>query len=141
MSLSRLLLLLFFISISHYYSAKSQDADTNHGDGNAAVPPSPCTNCTICQYPCHPQAPPPPSGYEPYAAPPPPANCPPAAPVICCVGGGGGGQYYAPPPPFYYPYNNYSGAAALELPALIKISSRASTWLLLFSCSIIIFCT
>lgn len=126
--------LVLFILISHY-SAKSEDAGNNYGDGSSIVPsPSACNNCTICQYPCHPQPPPPPSGDQSYAAPPPPSvgqvNCPPATPVVCC-----GGQYYAPPTPFYYPYNNYSGAAAvtLQLSALIRPGSFASTWLLTIS--------
>ncbi|KAF2288951.1 hypothetical protein GH714_023042 [Hevea brasiliensis] len=41
-----------------------------------------CTNCTICQYPCHPLGPPPPSlpNNPPYGVPPPPypiSGCPP----------------------------------------------------------------
>lgn len=93
-----------------------------------------CTNCTICQYPCHPLAPPPPSsseypiygapppslplaqytppppspisGYPSYGAPPSQVNCPPV-PVQCC-------NYTPPPPPphpfVYQPVVSYSAS-------------------------------
>lgn len=137
----------FLILIFSQYSAKSQDTGgSNYGDGSSTVPPSPtaCNNCTICQYPCHPQPPPaPPSGYPAYAAPPPPpvgqVNCPPPTPAACC-----GNQYYVPPPPspFYYPYNNFSGAEAppLWVSALIKPGSYGSTWPpAVFLCFILLF--
>ncbi|CAK9182120.1 unnamed protein product, partial [Ilex paraguariensis] len=94
---------------------------TKEVDGDGMTPPNDCTNCSLCQYPCHlqPPPPPPPSGYPSYQPPPPPeyppsppaeGNCPPV-PVQCCQ--------YAPPMPYtYYPDGNYSGSS--PLPFLIK---------------------
>lgn len=118
-------ILLFFVTVwllnSILYSAKPDDA--SYGDGTVS-PPNGCNNCTICQYPCHPQ-PPPPSGYQSYGTPPPPqvaqGNCPPApaAPVQC-------GQY-APPIPFYSPYNNYSGSDSFQIPMIKPFIFKGSS--------------
>ncbi|KAJ9182525.1 hypothetical protein P3X46_006511 [Hevea brasiliensis] len=76
-----------------------------------------CTNCMLCQYPCHPLAPPPPSlpnnppygippppypisGYPPYGTPPSQVDCT-QFPDQCCL--------HPPPYPLgYQPYENYA---------------------------------
>lgn len=87
------------------YNTNSAKPEDVYSDGMS--PPTTCTNCSICQYPCRSQ-PPPPAGYLGYGAPPPPAapqvNCPPAAPAQCCQN--------TPPMPYnYYPYGNYSACS------------------------------
>ncbi|EXB36061.1 hypothetical protein L484_018218 [Morus notabilis] len=97
--------------------------------GDALPSPTPCFNCTMCQYPC---LSPPASGNPSYGAPPPPppelpglpadiplpppqqpwqGKCPPT-PIQCCQ--------YTPPPPYgvYVPYNH---ALPCSLPIFLYV--------------------
>ena len=99
-------MLVLFLVVSNIYCDESPEI---YGGGIPA--PNPCLNCSICQYPCHPQ-PPPPSVYQSYGAPPPPpaaagGKCPPTV-VQCCE--------YPPPTPYTsVPYENHSSALIKSL--------------------------
>ncbi|KAB1215100.1 hypothetical protein CJ030_MR4G016275 [Morella rubra] len=125
---------------------------TGEASGDVLPSPSACTNCTLCQYPCHTPAPPlpdyplygtpplppppPPSlaEYPPYETsspppppPPPPSQLPaqgncPPTTVVQCC------QY---PPPIaygYVPYNNYSASCPSSvsfIPVMVSVFSYA----------------
>ncbi|KAJ9153940.1 hypothetical protein P3X46_027326 [Hevea brasiliensis] len=110
------LLLTLWLSVFCIEHAESRKLSTD-------VDPSSngCTNCTICQYPCHPLGPPPPSlpNNPPYGVPPPPypiSGCPPYGTPpsqVNCTQFPNQCYFQAPPYPLgYQPYENYSASCS-----------------------------
>ncbi|KAG8636942.1 hypothetical protein MANES_15G059750v8 [Manihot esculenta] len=103
--------LLLTLSLAVFYLENAVSVSRNVDDPSSTA----CTNCTICQYPCHHLSPPPPSpadnpppppypisGCPPYGTPPSQINCT-QFPDQC---------YFRPPPyPLgYQPYESYSAS-------------------------------